>query len=353
MPPSNFCASIYNKSRTRRAEPFPSMIARMPDASRITVCTPSRLHFGLFALPSDAPAPGMPVRQFGGVGLMVEQPGIQLEAACSETWLAEGPGADRALAFAKRYTAAVGSERRFRVALRSCSPEHAGLGTGTQLGLAVATALSRLLGQPNDAATLAPRVERGLRSALGVHGFAQGGFLIEGGKREGIALSPLLCRHPFPDDWRVLLVLPDDVRGTHGAEEKQAFAKLRELPADPARTDVLCRLALLGMLPALFEGDLDTFGEAIHEFNRLVGERFRPWQHGVYAHPRVEALVAWLRHAGVRGVGQSSWGPAVFAIVAADQAEAVRASLLRAGMCRAEEVMVTAAANGGARIATE
>ncbi len=325
----------------------------MHPAASITVRTPSRLHFGLFALPSSALDADTSARQFGGVGLMVEQPGVDLAVSSSDAWSAEGPASERALAFAQRYAAAVGSERRFRIRVRSCSPEHAGLGTGTQLGLAVAAALARLLVQPDDVAQLAPRVQRGLRSALGLHGFAQGGFLIEGGKRDGASLSPLLCRQPFPDEWRVLLILPSDVKGTHGAQEKQAFAKLRELPADPARTDALCRLALLGMLPAMIERDLDSFGEAVHEFNRLVGERFMPWQHGVYAHPRVESLVAWMRGAGVRGVGQSSWGPAVFAVVAADQAEAVRASLLRAGMCRAEEVIVTAAANGGAQVAME
>ena len=51
-----------------------------------------------------------------------------------------------------------------------------------------------------------------------------------------------------------------------------------------------CRLVLLGMLPALVERDFDSFGEALYDFNRRVGEMFRPWQGDLYAHPRVSAV---------------------------------------------------------------
>ena len=71
----------------------------------IRVTAPSRLHFGLFALAAEGatPWPGadgqpaLPARQFGGVGLMIDQPGVRVllqpAAACS----AEGPSAKRAL----------------------------------------------------------------------------------------------------------------------------------------------------------------------------------------------------------------------------------------------------------------
>ncbi len=69
------------------------------------------------------------------------------------------------------------------------------------------------------------------------------------------------------------------------------------------------------MLPALQEGDVQTFGEALYEFNVRVGEMFAPVQGGVYSDSGVGRIVAFLRGEGVAGVGQSSWGPAVFAIV--------------------------------------
>src|SRR6185437_1004041 len=95
------------------------------------------------------------------------------------------------------------------------------------------------------------------------------------------------------------------------SHEVEAFSRLTAAPSDPARTDVLCRLVLLGLLPALVERDADAFGEAVYEFNARVGEAFAPVQGGVYASARIAELVAFVRGQGVRGVGQSSWGPKI------------------------------------------
>jgi beta-ribofuranosylaminobenzene 5'-phosphate synthase len=144
-----------------------------------------------------------------------------------------------------------------------------------------------------------------------VYAFEQGGFLVEAGKAAD-ELSPLVARLPFPEAWRVVFVLPPAATGRHGSEELAAFEGLTSpLPA----TESLCRLVLLGMLPALAAGDLSAFGEAVYDFNARSGEMFAAVQGGIYAGTEVAALISWLRGQGVRGVGQSSWGPGVFAIV--------------------------------------
>jgi beta-RFAP synthase len=183
------------------------------------------------------------------------------------------------------------------------------------LGLAVARAVATVAGHADeDVAALARRAGRGERSALGIHGFAHGGFLVEAGQRTPEVLPPLVARLAFPEEWRVLLILPPGGPGLHGQLEKQAFARLTSPSA--AWTDALCRLVLLGMLPALLERDLATFGEAVHDFNARVGEVFAPVQGGTYADPRVSDVVRFVRAQGAPGVGQSSWGLATYAIVA-------------------------------------
>ena len=107
-------------------------------------------------------------------------------------------------------------------------------------------------------------------------------------------------------------------------------------------------LVLLGMLPALMERDLDTFGEALHDFNARAGEVFAPVQGGTYAGRRVEEIVTFFRRRGVRGVGQSSWGPAVFAILGDEERAADLAQRLRHDGIR---VFVTRACNHGAEAA--
>jgi beta-RFAP synthase len=327
----------------------------------IRVRTGSRLHFGLFAPPpGDGPAAPwpnslgeavLPARHFGGVGLMVQAPGLELAAAPAANWSAEGPLAERALAFAHQFARSLPVAFPHRLVVVRCAPEHAGLGTGTQLGLAVARALAEGHGLDLSAAELAQRVGRGRRSALGVHGFAQGGFLVEAGKRAGEAVAPLAARRDFPEAWRVVLVLPPWGQGLHGPAEGRALEGLHERAWPLAQTDALCRLALLGMLPALAEGDLRGFGEALYDFNRRVGEAFRPVQGGTYTHPRAAEVVAFVRQQGVAGVGQSSWGPALFAVVG----DAERAADLRRRLCERfgladTEVLLTEACNRGAEI---
>jgi beta-RFAP synthase len=327
----------------------------------IRVTAPARLHFGLLSLPAQGEdfwpdrhgEPALPARRFGGVGLMVAEPTLRLRAEPAADWAAEGPLADRAITFARRFATTVpaGSLPPHRIVIEAAPPEHSGFGAGTQLGLAVARALAVAAGLPALAATdLALRVGRGLRSALGVHGFAGGGFLVEPGKRSDDGVAPLLVRRPFPDPWRVVIALPPAEPGLHGAREREAFRELLGRPALADTTAALCRLVLLGMLPALVEEDLDAFGEALFDFNARAGEAFAPVQGGTYAGRAVAEVVAFVRRQGVRGVGQSSWGPAVFAVVGDEDRADDLARRLRRGLTPGQTVIVTRGCDRGAAV---
>lgn len=321
-------------------------------APTIRVETPARIHFGLLSLRADAP------RRFGGVGLMVGAPGFALgveplpgAADC----VFSGPAADRAEEFASRFRRSLTPEQArrlpaFRLSVARDVPQHAGLGAGTQLGMAVSAALSRLAGlPPQSPAELAGRVGRGLRSAVGLHGFAVGGLLTEGGKRRPQDVSPLISRLDFPPDWPVVLTIPPGLTGLSGRDEVAAFRDLPDFP-EPAG-DRLCALVLLGLLPSAADGDLPAFSEALFELQQKVGEHFRPAQGGIYAHPLLEEIVAFLRAAGVAGVGQSSWGPTLYAVCGDDDHARHTAGLLvrRFGPACGEP-LITRAANTGARI---
>jgi beta-ribofuranosylaminobenzene 5'-phosphate synthase len=342
----------------------------------ISVRAPSRLHFGLLSIPLDKSWPNQEgIRRFGGVGLMVQEPGVTVKIRGAADWSAQGPLAERALAFARRFAADLSPrpspkrgrelpslagkgdrESGFRpqhIHVEHCAPEHAGLGTGTQLGLAVARALQEAWGlplpEPSERDPLARRIGRGARSALGVHGFFEGGFLVEAGKRTGDSLAPLITRAAFPESWRIVLILPPGRPGLHGLEESEAFQKLHGMSQE--KTDRLCRLVLLGLLPALAEKDWKGFGEALHEFNALAGETFAGIQGGVYAGEAVAEIVRHIRQQGIAGAGQSSWGPCVFA-VAADEDQAYRLARNIQGKFPfgPSNVFVTPASNQGAVI---
>jgi beta-ribofuranosylaminobenzene 5'-phosphate synthase len=100
--------------------------------------------------------------------------------------------------------------------------------------------------------------------------------------------------------------------------------------------------------------DFAAFSEELYQFNRAAGELFARYQQGAYANERVRRLVEKVRDASIAGAGQSSWGPAVFALTA-DETSAQNLveycqSLTEADNC---EVLVSAAQNSGVRISLE
>ncbi len=278
----------------------------------IHVHTGARLHFGLLAV--NAPAD----RNFGGVGLMVDGPGCELSvtSADHDQIVATEELTPRLAAWRTNYREHCPAEHippPCCIEVRQAIPTHAGLGSGTQTALALAAALARLGGENDLAAPeLARRVGRGLRSALGIHGFQHGGFLVEAGKRDVEEISPLVARLTFPAEWRLLLITPRDHRGLSGDSERTAFARLG--PMLPATTDRLCRLVLMDLLPSIAARDFETVSAALFEFGRLNGEYFAPVQGGLFADPRMAELAEWLSAQDCRGVGQSSWGSTLFAL---------------------------------------
>ncbi|MGL6097240.1 MAG: beta-ribofuranosylaminobenzene 5'-phosphate synthase family protein [Fimbriiglobus sp.] len=287
------------------------------------VVAPSRLHFGLLHVPVPGLThwpDGLPVRAFGGLGLMIDQPGLEVRAEPADEWAAAGPHADRALGFARQIVEARPSwfgRLRFRVNVVHAPPEHVGLGVGTQLGLAVARAVTESAGVKNlSGPDLAAGVGRGGRSAVGVHGFDRGGFVFDCGRPLGDGLSTLAGRYDFPRDWWVVVCYPQAGSGWSGAAERAAFARPRSIDAALRLTERLVRLAAVGVVPALLEEDYPAFAGALYEYNRIAGEPFASDQGGTYSSPEVAELVRRFRQDWhVPGVGQSSWGPAVFAVV--------------------------------------
>ncbi len=283
-------------------------------AKHLRIQTPSRLHFGLLSWGENA------ARRFGGIGLMIDRPGLEIEALESEAWQAEGPLADRALRDVEAIAERIGKDQvpPCRLVIRRAAPEHAGLGTGTQLGLALAKLLSIRAGRPDELGpTLAEWAGRGRRSGIGLHGFDLGGLIVDGGRKSDDGVPPMVARHAFPEAWRVLVVLPKSRPGLHGGDELRAFLKLPPVPQ--ALADRLCRIVLLGMLPALVERDLLTFGEALEELQLFVGLGFAPVQAGLYSGQLAQKIVDCLRFLRLRGVGQSSWGPAIYAFDVSDE----------------------------------
>ncbi|PYO98976.1 MAG: hypothetical protein DMD60_02740 [Gemmatimonadetes bacterium] len=104
------------------------------------------------------------------------------------------------------------------------------------------------------------------------------------------------------------------------------------------------------LLPALAEADLAGFGTALGEVQRITGGWFASAQGGVFAPGETGELVERLRGWGAVGVGQSSWGPAVYGIVGDAGAAQALAERVRGVMGPGGSVYQGGFSVGGARV---
>lgn len=278
-------------------------------SSTITITAPSRLHFGLYNLGGGAG------RQFGGLGLMIEEPHLQLQIEQAGEFHCEGPLSHRVRVFTERWASfhRLPELPRCKLRVLAAPREHTGLGVGTQLAMSVAAGLNAFARLPSQTPVeLAASVGRGQRSAVGAYGFALGGLIAERGKLPGEPVSPLDCHLDLPEAWRVVLVIPEGAIGIANEQEVLAFSQLPPVKAEV--TDELIRLAREALLPAAAQGDFSGFAQAVFAYGQLAGKCFAPLQGGPYRGPKLAAIIEQLQSLGCVGVGQSSWGPTIFAL---------------------------------------
>ncbi len=290
-------------------------------AERTEVFAPARLHLGFLDLNGNLG------RKFGSIGLTIEGIGTHLVLTRAATPAADGPNAARALPYLTEAARALDLPATARIEILQAIPEHVGLGSGTQLGIAIAAGLARLHGMQLGAASLAKAVGRGQRSGIGIGAFEQGGFLVDGG-RGGDGVAPIIARLEFPVAWRVLLIFDRALSGLHGENETNAFRQLP--PLDEEIAGRLCRLLVMQLLPGLATQEFTAVTHAIAEIQERIGDYFAAAQGGRYASQAVAGILAWLRGQGITGIGQTSWGPTGFALIDG----AVRASEVETALRR-------------------
>jgi beta-ribofuranosylaminobenzene 5'-phosphate synthase len=332
--------------------------SRFTAEQRVVVEAPSRLHLSLIDLN------GSIGRVDGGIGITLSHPVTLLEARWGDTLVVQGGDSsaqDRVRSVATALLPILG--RRGAVITLHCTiPAHTGLGSGTSLSLATAAALYRLAGRPEEIRTLATLSGRGGTSGIGTAAFETGGFLLDGGHRfgegeakstflpsaasAGIPPAPVILRHPFPEDWKILLVLPVTVPGASGGEERNIFQSACPVPR--AEVQEICHEVLMRMLPGLVEHDLDSFGAAVNRIQELGFKKVEVARQA----PLVPRLLSALRDAGAACAGMSSFGPAVYAITDTEE-ELLRSAAREVIAPSGGEILLTTGRNQGAAIRLE
>jgi beta-ribofuranosylaminobenzene 5'-phosphate synthase len=285
----------------------------------IIVKTPSRLHIGLIDLN------GSIGRIDGGLGLTLAKPNFTIRVSESDELRLDVPAQ-----YQKQTLTAVNTiinyfkiNDNFRITLEEFVPSHAGLGSGTQLSLGVGYAICKFKGISANIRDLVLLLGRGGTSGVGVTSFEKGGITLDGGHSfggsgtkkcftptsasKGVPPPPILIHSDFPEEWKILLAIPDKCKKISGAHEAKLFEELCPIPLSEVKT--ISHIVLLKLLPALFEKNLQTFGSAIDDLQKYGWKKIEI----DYQEPLILETMNYMRKEGAAGVGLSSWGPLIYA----------------------------------------
>ncbi|MGD0645435.1 MAG: beta-ribofuranosylaminobenzene 5'-phosphate synthase family protein [Candidatus Bathyarchaeia archaeon] len=287
---------------------------------KVYVKTPARLHLGLIDLNGGLG------RMFGGLGVGIDHPNVIVEAEQTENFTIIGQETELASVLARRFFSAYPIQAKVRINVKQAIPAHVGLGSGTQFSLAIAVALAKLFSVQASIQELTVAMDRAKRTGVGTAIFEKGGFVVDGGKainnHDTLAkFPPLIFHQQFPTEWRFIVEIPNLIEGLSNSEETSAFNKLQKMRAE--EVGKICRLTMLKLLPSLAEHDIKNFGEALTAIQEIIGGYFAQVQGGRSTRADIADYLEFMKGSGAYGVGQSSWGPAIYGVVKQEEAKQV------------------------------
>ncbi len=320
----------------------------------LEVSTGCRLHFGLLEL-----AEGERLR-FGGLGLMLDEPGWKLRfgecASESSVFDSLQPEvADRIEQVRERLRREFHKPFNASVCVKQVLPLHSGLGAGTQL--AASAALGLFLAQFSEADKsqldvneLVRWTGRGKRSGIGLFGFVHGGLILDAGHSESEASetgrSVSATSTAISAEWRVVLITPDQTPVVTGNYEASLIERLGQEP-NPARANMFALATRIQACGSRVDG-FTEFTALLQEYVDSAGKMFAASQGGLYNGEAVAHAVDLAKRAGLRAVGQSSWGPTVFGFASdAETAEQIAARLRDLRPNSQWQVQISSAARRG------
>jgi len=301
------------------------------------IITSSRLHLTLIDLNGERG------RLDGGVGITLKKPNLIIRARPNGEFKTIFTEENLEEDLIKEYTAKIEKAaektlshieniKKFDFIIERTFPAHSGLGSGTQVSLAIAKLITGFYGMEMDSWELAKIVGRGGTSGIGVASFEHGGFIVDGGhskmeKTDFLPSSasqasppPVIARYDFPEDWNIIVAVPRIDRLVSGKREVNIFQEYCPIPL--GEVERLSHIILMKMMPSVLEEDIDTFGEAINE---VQGIGFKKVERKLQ-HPIIDKTIENMLSSGAVGAGMSSFGPAVYAITDTNPKDVLKAA---------------------------
>ena len=281
---------------------------------KVIINAPARLHLGFYNFIEDNTL-------YGGLGVAIEKPFVEVVVEKSDKLTVEnktGVNVDDVIENVVERL----DVRNVKFTIRNIIPRHIGLGSTTQLALALALGTTRLYKLEYNIRELAVLLGRGYVSGIGIGVFERGGLVIDSGRKcEKEELQPVktpddlpyvIARYSMPKNWYFIIIVPDNIRGLREEEEQPILRKPRK-PSKDTQYKLYSTL-LLEFIPSIVRRDIIGFGKALTKIQYITGEYFSNYQENIFCCRESEEIAKLLMTYGSYGVGQSSWGPAIYGL---------------------------------------
>ena len=266
----------------------------------IIVTSPSRLHLGFYGMNNDYGY------SFGSIGLAINafHTVISAKKSVSNKFNITGKNLSLAKKFVKKYI----SDDKFEINMLSKPNNHIGLGSGTQASLCLVRALSLFSDAKLSQEQLIEISNRGRRSGIGIGAFYNGGFIIDGCKKDN-EFPHILYNVKFPRKWHVILINDKSIKGTSGLTEEKFFKASLDYYNHKKLSNELTNILLRGLFPAILYNDFDNFSKCLHEFQKNTSKFYFKNQKKFFLSDDIDKVMKYVLKSGYPGIGQSSWGP--------------------------------------------
>ena len=277
----------------------------------VRIRTPARLHFSLIDLNGELG------RIDGGIGISLAKPNWLITISKSSSWSFPMEIEERLRIIQDNMKLT----QKFHIKIESNLPKHVGLGSQTQLSLALTNAFSILETRQHTIPELAQFACRGGTSGIGVAAYENGGFILDGGHTcqekpdflpshySNAKSAVVINRFEVPADWYFVVTIPAFGEGKSGLEEVEIFKKYCPIPS--SEVEKLSRIILMQMLPSIIEDDIEDFGRGLTSIQKIGFKRIENQLQDKF----INSLQDFYLASGAAGTGLSSFGPATFGLI--------------------------------------
>lgn len=319
----------------------------------VVVKTPSRIHIGLIDMN------GSIGRKDGSIGLALEYEGVFVTAKKVIDDVVEINGIDSKLYhnLKKKISNILPQNKGVLISVILNIKQHIGLGSGTQITLAILVAVNKLYNLKYPINKIIEISKRGGTSAIGSLAFKKGGFLIDCGHSNKLKQnfnpssycdlkpSKKLLRLKFPN-WNIILAIPQGI-GLFDVNEQNFFNKY--CPIQLSDVQKISHIVLMQLIPSVIEKDIENFGIAISKLQKLG---FKKRENDLFK-KKNHYLFDVMKKSNIYGPGLSSFGPTMYGFCESKKQALEVQEFLVERFPIGSDIIITKANNNGAKIEYE